>query len=101
MDIVRGEDVIIFSVLFDNCRRPNGFLHPRKTGHVNNRFIFFPVLKIVGDKHIMVELLLIRETSRNVNIIFSVVNSCFRVGMPRLGNRVVKFNIHSAFPFVF
>ena len=48
------------------------------------------MFKILGNEHILIELLLIWEASCGANAVFAVINSCLRICVLHLGDGFVK-----------
>src|SRR5690606_19342433 len=52
MNIIRCKEKIVFTIFFDNTRRPHGLLRPFHFRCVDNRRMPFPIHYIVGRKSV-------------------------------------------------
>ena len=99
LDIARSEDVVVFSVLVDDGRRPDRAGRPRKTAHVDDVLVTFPMHEILRCEADLIFLLVKGEGACRVDHVRSVVDPCLRIGVPAVINGVFQNNFcHISLP---
>ena len=89
LDVVAGEDEVVFAVSVDDGRRPHGTMDVGIPAHINDVGVLLPVNQIRGGERIQIHLLTIGGKGLgDVNVVPSVVEACFRIGLPAGDDRI-------------
>ena len=89
LDVVAGEDQVVFTALFDDGGRPHSLMDIGIAGHIDDIFVLFPVHQIGGGKGVQIHLILVGgEGLGDVNPIAALVETGFRIGIPAVDDGI-------------
>ena len=92
LNVVAGEDEVVFAAFFDDGRRPHRLMDIGIAGHIDDVFVLFPVNQIFGGKGVQVHLILVGgEGLCDIDPVAALIKTGLRVGVPAARDGVHVF----------